>query len=407
MIVALVAFTGGFVRDGRASEDEIVLGMSAAFSGPSQGLGIELWRGAQAYFDALNLAGGIEGRRVELRILDDGYDPERAIDNTRLLLEDDDVVALFSFVGTPTTTRVLPLMKLHDMRHGKRTLLFFPFTGAQPLRHAPYGDLVFNLRASYADETEGLVARFAEIGRTRIGIFYQADAYGRSGWAGVRAAAEKHDATLVAETTYRRGQGLADDYGRQVEILRDAGADAVIAIGAYAASAGFIRDARDAGWDVPIANVSFVGSENLLELLVGLSEAGVRDYTANLVNSQVVPHYGDEELQAVREYRTAMKRFARSPPIGDPDYLPLEMGFASFEGFLNAKLMAEILRRADDPTNVRDLRIAAKSVRGVDLGVDAPVSFSGEDHDGLEKVYFTTVEDGEPVPLRDWSRWRR
>ncbi len=403
--VFLVALGGA--RDSAPAGDEIVLGMSAAFSGPSRGLGVELWRGAQAYFDAINEDGGIDGRPVSLRILDDGYDPQRAIENTRLLLEDDDVVALFSFVGTPTTTRVLPLLRLHDMDHGRRTLLFFPFTGAQPLRHRPYGDLVFNLRASYRDETEGLVARFAEVGRRKIGIFYQADAYGRSGWDGVRRAAARHDAALVAEATYRRGDDLDGEYGRQVEILRDAGADAVIAIGAYSASAGFIRDARDAGWDVPIANVSFVGSENLLSLLVGLSEHGDRDYTANLVNSEVVPHYADTSLSAVAEYREAMRRFdpRPDPSVAEPGYLPLEYGPVSFEGFLNAKLMAEVLRRADDPTEVDDLLRAAQGVSAVDLGVDATVSYSKEDHEGLEKVYFTTVENGRFVPLTDWSRW--
>lgn len=395
--------------DAHANGKEIVLGMSAAFSGPSRGVGVELWRGAQAYFDMLNAQGGIEGLPVRIRILDDAYDPERAIENAKELLEDDEVDALFSFVGTPTTTRVLPLLKLRDMRHGSRTLLFFPFTGAQPLRHEPYGSLVFNLRASYRDETRGLIENFTKIGRRRIGIFYQADAYGRSGWDGVRRAAERYDAEVVAEATYHRGDDLQDDFMRQVDILRGAGADAVISVGAYSACAGFIRDARDAGWDVPIANVSFVGSENLLTLLVGLSEAGVRDYTQNLVNSQVVPHYRDESLEAVREYRAAMKKYdpRPDPKIVDSTYTPVAEGPVSFEGFLNAKLMAEILRRADDPMNVPDLRSAAVSVRGVDLGIDTSVSYSNRDHNGLEKVYFTTVVDGRFVPLEDWSRWAK
>lgn len=391
------------------AEDEIVLGMSAALSGPSQGLGIELWRGARAYFSSLNERGGIEGRPVVLRVLDDGYDPERALTNTQTLLEDEDVAALFGFVGTPTTTRILPLMKLHDMKHGGRMLLFFPFTGAQPLRHPPYGDLVFNLRASYRDETRGLVAGCSEIGRRRIGIFYQADAYGRSGWDGVHRAAARHGAEVVAEATYRRGDNLTGDYSRQVEILREANADCVIAIGTYAACAGFIRNARDAGWDVLIANVSFVGSENLLAELLELSAAGTRDYTMNLVNSQVVPDYRDESLPAVREYREAMESFAPrpEPAVSGSNYRPVPLGPVSLEGFLSAKLMAEILRRADDASSTPDLRAAAESVRTVDLGTETPVSYSANDHEGLEKVYFTTIEDGRFVPLSDWSRWRK
>ncbi len=407
-LLCALALAGCLLVDEEAcARDEIVLGMSAALSGPSRGLGIELWRGAQAYFDMLNEQGGIEGIPVRLRVLDDGYDPDRAIENAEELLAADEVVALFNFVGTPTTTRVLPLLKLHDMEHGRRTLLFFPFTGAQPVRQPPYGDLVFNLRASYREETEGLVDHFARIGRRRIGIFFQADAYGRSGWDGVRRAAARHEAEVVAEATYRRGETEHDDYRRQVEILRDADADAVVAVASYAAAAGFIRDARNAGWDVPIANVSFVGSENLLAHLLTLSQESGVDYTSNLVNSQVVPDYRDVHLPAVREYRAAMERYdpQPDPEIAEGNHEALEYGPVSFEGFLNAKLMAEILRRADDPTASRDLRAAALSVRNVDVGVDTQISYTNEDHAGVEKVYFTTVEDGQNVPFYDWSRW--
>ena len=91
-----------------------------------------------------------------------------------------------------------------------------------------------------------------------------------------------------------------------MDILRKADADAVISIGSYAACAAFIRDARDAGWNVPIANVSFVGSENLLALLQEAGKANGTDYTRNLINSQVVPSYHDRTLPAVREYRQLM-----------------------------------------------------------------------------------------------------
>ena len=243
--------------------------MSAAFSGASQGIGIELYRGAQAYFDGLNERGGIGGRSVVIRALDDGYDPALAVANSRTLLEDEQVVALFNFVGTPTVTRMLPLLKLFGAPSDttapiipQHPILFFAYTGAQPLRSPPYGEHVFNLRASYRDETEAIVRQLAAIGRTRIGVFLQADAYGRSGWDGVRRTARRHGARLVGEATYRRGAGVEQSYERQVEILRDAGADAVVVVGSYAAAAGFIRDARDRGWRVPIATLSFAGSSS-------------------------------------------------------------------------------------------------------------------------------------------------
>ena len=248
----------------RRATGDIVVGMSAPFQGPSRGLGIELYRGSQAYFEHINNQGGVHGHKIVIQAYDDGYNPIPAIGNTERLIEEDDVFLLFDYVGTPTTTRCLPLLKQH---RDQSVFLFFPFTGAQPQRQQPYGEFVFNLRASYYEETAGLVDHFVAIGRKRIAVFYQIDAYGRNGWEGTAPALARHDLTMAGEATYRRGATFRDSLKQQVDVLRKTDADAVICIGSYAASAAFIRDARDAGWQVPIANVSFVGSENLLNLL--------------------------------------------------------------------------------------------------------------------------------------------
>ena len=289
------------------TDTEVILGVSAAFSGPSRGLGIELYRGASAYFDDVNYNGGIAGRRISLKIYDDGYQPDACVTNTMKLMLEDRVFLLFGYVGTPTVTRVLPLLKKFQ---DESVFMFFPFTGAQPQREPPYGDFAFNLRASYLQETAGLVDNFVRIGRRRIAVFYQADAYGRSGWAGVRAALARHGERIAGEATYSRGTQYTATMRRQVEILQAAEPDAVVCIGAYAACAAFARDAVDLGLEVPIANVSFVGSENLLSLLTeGRDPADAERYTRLLVNSQVVPSYEDTSIPAVREYREFMQRY--------------------------------------------------------------------------------------------------
>ena len=155
----------------------------------SRALGIELYRGSMAYLEPVNRRGGIHGKKIVIRADDDGYDPTPAIRNTIKLVDDDDVFLLVNYVGTPTVTRVLPLLKNYRKKH---VYLFFPFTGAQPQRQPPYSDFVFNLRASYQNETEGLVDHFVRVGRTKIAIFYQADAYGRGGWEGVKDALGRH-----------------------------------------------------------------------------------------------------------------------------------------------------------------------------------------------------------------------
>ena len=387
--------------------DDVIVGMSAAFRGPSRGLGIELYRGTMAYLEHVNQAGGIDGQKILIRAYDDGYDPLPAIHNTIRLIETDRVSLLLNYVGTPTVTRVLPLLKRYSDRG---VYLFFPFTGAQPQREAPYDSFVYNLRASYQQETEGLVDNLVAIGRERIAVFYQADAYGRSGWDGVRRALSKHGLEMVGEATYRRGTQYTESFERQVEILQKAEPSAIISVGAYAACAGFIRDVRSAGWNIPIANVSFVGSENLLDLLLQTSTATGVNCTTRLINSQVVPSYEDASVPAVREYRTLMTQHKPMPPreLMDSDYAPLPYSFVSFEGFLNAKLLVEILTRAAaeaDPSDQANIRRAVESVQDYDMGIGASVGFSEGRNQGLDKVYYTTVHERRFVPLTNWEDW--
>ena len=383
------------------TDTEIMLGMSAAFSGPSRGLGIELYRGASAYFTQVNQQGGIAGRDIVLKTYDDGYQPDPSVKNTLKLIRQDHVFLLFGYVGTPTVTRVLPMLKKFQEEN---VFLFFPFTGAQPQREPPYGDFAFNLRASYRQETAGLVDNFVRINRRRVAVFYQADAYGRSGWAGVRRALKRHGERVVGEATYRRGEKFTGSMRKQVEILKASNPEAVICIGSYAACAAFVRDAVDLGLRVPIANLSFVGSENLLKLLTEGNGDSDR-YTRLLVNSQVVPSYEEASTPGVREYRDLMQRHAPQPPqdLMKEPYTPFAHSFVSLEGFFNAKLMVEILRRlGDDPQRDR-LEHAVFTVRDFDLGIGEQVSFGPARRQGLQRVYYTVVENGRFVTLDNWK----
>jgi branched-chain amino acid transport system substrate-binding protein len=386
--------------------EDIVLGMSAAFSGPSKGLGIELYRGSMAYFEHVNSQGGVHGRKIVIKAYDDGYNPTPAIDNTIRLIEKDHVFLLFNYVGTPTTARCLPLLRRH---RDQSILLFFPFTGAETQRRPPYGEFVFNLRASYYQETAGLVDHLIEIGRKRVAVFYQIDAYGRNGWEGTRLALARHGLKMAGEATYRRGTAYKESLQQQVDILRKSDADAVISIGSYAACAAFVRDARNAGWDVPIANVSFVGSENMLELLQETGKATGTDYTLNLINSQVVPSYHDLTLPAVRQYRELMDRYQGMPlpDVVKDVYQPLRYSFVGLEGFLNAKLLVAILEKMGPPFEGQRLKQAAEAMNDFDLGMGVPVCFGKDRHQAIDRIHYTVVRDGRFEPLEDWKRWRK
>ena len=401
-IAAVLVIGSGTPSQGK----EIRVGMSAAFAGPTRGLGIELYRGSMAYLTHVNENGGVFGRRIELVAYDDGYNPVPTIRNTIRLVEDDDVLMLFNYVGTPTVTRMLPLLKVYGAR--RDLFLFFPFSGAQPQREGPYARYVFNLRASYGQEIERLVNYLVSKGRSRIAVFYQIDAYGRSGWEAVHKSLGKNGLRVVGEATYYRGTTYRASMKPQVKAIRASSPDSIISIGAYAACAAFIRDSRDSGLNLPIANVSFVDSENMLKLLLKTGEKTGRDYTANLINSQVVPSYDNTGLPAVAEYRDLMARYEVMPPksLIKQDYEPHKYSPVSLEGFLNAKLLAEILRRLGPDFHPKSVKSVVEGIKGYDLGIDVPVNFGPDKHQGLDEVFLTTVEQGRFVPIQEQKKLR-
>jgi len=381
---------------------EIRIGMSAAFKGTAGGLGTELYRGAQAYYDEVNVRGGLYGRTLTVVGLDDKYEPLPCVKNTIQLLEKDSVFFLSNYVGTPTLTRALPVIKRYA---DQQVVLVGNFTGAQPQREAPYVEHVFNVRASYRQEMAALVERFWALGARNFGVYSQADAYGRSGTDGVSRALAQRGAKIVAETTYQRGARFEDDVNPAANALRQAGVDVVLCTGAYQGCGAFVRTARDLGWGVPISNVSFVGSDAMLRLLVQHGKSTGHDYTRALVNSQVVPSYDDVSLPGVVEYRALMDRFNPAVPasLKEDKYSPQHYSFISLEGYINAKVVVEALRRAGPNPTRLGFRQALESFKNFDLGIGAPLSFGPERHQGLDNVYFTRVEGERWVPIADWS----
>jgi len=381
---------------------EIRIGMSAAFKGTAGGLGTELYRGAQAYYDEVNVRGGLYGRTLTVVGLDDKYEPLPCVKNTIQLLEKDSVFFLSNYVGTPTLTRALPVIKRYA---DQQVVLVGNFTGAQPQREAPYVEHVFNVRASYRQEMAALVERFWALGARNFGVYSQADAYGRSGTDGVSRALAQRGAKIVAETTYQRGARFEDDVNPAANALRQAGVDVVLCTGAYQGCGAFVRTARDLGWGVPISNVSFVGSDAMLRLLVQHGKSTGHDYTRALVNSQVVPSYDDVSLPGVVEYRALMDKFNPAVPasLKEDKYSPQHYSFISLEGYINAKVVVEALRRAGPNPTRLGFRQALESFKNFDLGIGAPLSFGPERHQGLDNVYFTRVEGERWVPIADWS----
>lgn len=334
------------------SEGRIVLGQSAAFSGPAAQLGIQFNQGAKLFFDQLNAAGGVGKRMVEIRTLDDGYEPDRCAENTRKLIADD-VFALFGYVGTPTSLAALPLFTQ------AKVPFFAPFTGAESLRQ-PFNRLVFHVRASYYDETALIVRQLVNLGIKKIAVFHQNDAYGKAGLDGVNKALAEHKLPLAGAATVERN---SVDVAAAVEKLVAAKPDAVVQIAAYGASAAFVRAARKAGFGGTFYNVSFVGTQALADEL-GKDGAGV-------VVSQVVPSPYQPSRQITREFLDAIKK------AGDK----VQPNYSSMEGFLAARIFTEGLRQAAASGKIsRDSFISGMEGLGSQVISGFPVSFGPNDH---------------------------
>ena len=334
------------------SEGRIVLGQSAAFSGPAAQLGIQFNQGAKLFFDQLNAAGGVGKRMVEIRTLDDGYEPDRCAENTRKLIADD-VFALFGYVGTPTSLAAVALF------NQAKVPFFAPFTGAESLRQ-PFNRLIFHVRASYYDETALIVRQLVNLGVKKIAVFHQNDAYGKAGLDGVNKALAEHKLPLAGAATVERN---SVDVAAAVEKLVAAKPDAVVQIAAYGASAAFVRAARKAGFGGTFYNVSFVGTQALADEL-GKDGAGV-------VVSQVVPSPYQPSRQITREFLDAIKK------AGDK----VQPNYSSMEGFLAARIFTEGLRQAAASGKIsRDSFISGMEGLGTQVVSGFPVSFGPNDH---------------------------
>lgn len=383
----LLTAPGLYSGEGQAplySTEEIVVGVSNSQSGPSQSLGRELTAGSQAYFDLVNASGGVHGRRIRMIVKDDGYEPEPALSNTNDLITRDHALFLFDYVGTPTLTRVLPLLQLYE---AEQVVNVGPMTGAEPQRRPPYSQYVFNIRASYNEEAQALVEYLYARGYRRIGFLGQADVYGKSGELAVKSALRRHSLSIVSSVWYKRGFMFRDSTGmsKQIELLRHSKADAVIIFGVYGPCARFIREARVAGWNVPIANVSFVDADLLLAKLHESSKETRLDLTANLINSEVVPSPEEASGRLVEQFRRHAPTRIR--------------GYIGLEGWLDAAVVTEALRRCSGEPSRAAFVKALNSLRDWDPGFGVKLSFSPERHQALHSVWVTASRQGKWISV--------
>lgn len=362
LIAGFAIVSVAHAADPGVSADKIVFGQAAVLSGPAAALGTGMRDGILAAFAEANAKGGVKGHKLELVAKDDGYEPNKSIEVTKQLLNDDKVFGLIGPVGTPTSMAVLPIAVEGNVP------FIGAFTGTGGLR-SPYKANVVNVRASYGQETEEMVERLTkDLKVERISIFYQDDSFGQAGLAGTKAALEKRGMKLASEGTYERNttavrQALLD--------IRKGNPQAVIMVGAYQPCAEFIKLAKQLKMDATFVNISFVGTNALAK---ELGDAGT-----GVVVTQVVPFPEDGSIPVVAAYQKAIKAVPNAEP-----------GFVSLEGYLVGRLVIMGLEKIGGEPSRKAL-LDALSNGTYDLG-GVKLTYGANDNQGSDEVFLTVID---------------
>jgi ABC-type branched-subunit amino acid transport system substrate-binding protein len=333
--------------------------------------------GATAYLNMINDAGGVNGRKIVLRAYEDGYDATMAPLCFKRLQQDGVFAASF-LVGTPTAAKYVPLAETN------RFPLVGLFTGAE-LIYSPLRHYVVNVRASYFDETRLQVDQLWAHGIRSIAIVYPNDAFGSAVLDGLKAALKSHASTPCATAFYPHNSQLVD---AAIQTVRENHPEAVLLVGPYGSVAAMLRQAAEESWRPLFLSVSFVDTDDLIR------EAG--SAAEGVITTQVMPPPSAADLPTVMLYRKQMAgRFPNA-----------KLGYVSLEGFVDAVVLVEGLKRAGRNLSREKLISALESMHDLDLGLgsDLRLNLSANNHKGFRTVFPTVVEQGVAVPLNNWGK---
>ena len=359
------------------TDKSIAIGSCSALEGPSHSLGVDTVSGANAYFSLINDEGGVNGRKLKLIAYDDSYDPAKTQACFDHLMSDK-VFALGFFVGTPTAVKYVPLAEANKIP------LVGLFTGAQTL-YTPLRHWIVNVRASYYDETrEQMDGVWDKLAYHSVGVIYPEDAFGAAVLGGVTEALKSRGAEPVKVASYERQTA---NVGGAIDTVRAANPQAVVVVGPPNTVAPILKQSHAKGWKPLFLTVSFVGTDELI------AEAG--DDAEGVVITQVVPPYYLTDLKGVALYRRALAKYQ---PAARPN-------FVSLEGFVDAMVLVEGLKRAGKEPTREGLIHGIESIHEEDLGLgpQLKLEYSAKSHKGFSHVIPTVVRGGRAVPFTDWS----
>jgi branched-chain amino acid transport system substrate-binding protein len=357
-----------FAADPGVSESTITLGMSSPLSGPNSAYGLEMRQTIESYFEQINKSGGVNGRKLELVAVDDGYETDRSVANTKSLIEEKKVFALLAYYGSSPTTE-----SMNKIFGPSKVPLVGTISGASTLREPisanPNSRYMFNVRASYADETEAIVNQLVSLGLKSIAVFYQNDGFGKSGLDGVTAALRKHNLTPSAVGTVERN---SVDVAKAVESISKNTPQAVIMVTLSKPTTAFVKAMKKSGQNPMLMTLSPVGAEQLVQDL-GAEARGIGI-------SQVVPYPWNDTIPVVREYQKL---------VGGKTGIT----YYALEGYLMARVMVEGIKRAGKDLTREKLIGALEGLNNNDFG-GYRVTYGGNNRHGSRFVELTVVGPG-------------
>jgi branched-chain amino acid transport system substrate-binding protein len=376
IFTVVIAIAAAPAQTPGVTDNSILIGSCSALDGPAHVLGRQTVLGASAYLHMVNDEGGVFGRKVQLQAFDDSYDPDKAPACFKRMIKEG-VFALGFFVGTPTAKVYVP------MAQEEKIPVVGLFTGAQML-YEPLKHEIINVRASYYDETREQIDKLWDLNIRKIGVIYQDDPFGKAVLDGVKLALQKHNAAPVALGTFVRN--TLDIEAGMKEVMA-AHPQAVVVVGPYAPTAAIVKRAHATDWRPQFLTVSFVGTEEFIK------EAGT-DAEGTII-TQVMPPYDRTDYPTVEQYRRCLAKYS-------PGEAPT---FVSLEGFVDAMVLVEGLKRAGKDVTREKFISSIESIHemNVGLGPRLVLRYSATDHKGFNSVYPTVVKNGQPVLLTDWS----
>ena len=368
-LAVLALASGAALAQGQGvSKTEITLGSIQDLSGPIAGFGKQVRLGMMLRVEELNEQGGINGRKVVLKVEDSGYDPKKAVLAAQKLVNQDKIFAMVGHIGTAQNVATFPVL------FDKNVINFFPVTAAREM-YEPFHKLKYSFAATYYDQMRIATPKLAkEKNAKKICTMYQDDEFGLEVMRGAEEGLKDAGMAMAEKTSYKRG---ATDFSSQVAKMKSAGCDMVVLGTIIRETIGAIGESRKTGFN-PVFLGSSAAYTDLIHKLGGKAMDGF--YATMTVQNP----YTDEASQPIRFWANKYKtKFNEDPSVFSV------YGYSLVDAFLRAAQKA-------GPNLTTDSFIKAMDTMTIppDIFGSAEMTFSATKRLGSNATRMSQLQDG-------------